>query len=48
MRPIPGMATLHRFDVRRLATERDMSDGMYLAQVAVPPLAYATPSPHAH
>lgn len=48
LRPMPGMPTLHRFDVRRLATEREMSDAMYLAQIAVPPLAYATPSPNAH
>ncbi len=48
LRTIPGMAPLHRFDVRRLATEREMSDAMYLAQIAVPPLAYATPSPNAH
>jgi peptidoglycan/xylan/chitin deacetylase (PgdA/CDA1 family) len=28
------------FDVRRLATDREMSDAMYLTQVAVPRLAY--------
>ncbi|MEJ7598657.1 MAG: polysaccharide deacetylase family protein [Kofleriaceae bacterium] len=28
------------YDVRRLATERDMSDAMFLTQVAVPQLAY--------
>jgi peptidoglycan/xylan/chitin deacetylase (PgdA/CDA1 family) len=29
-----------RFDVRRLSTDREMSDAMYLAQIAVPRLAY--------
>ncbi|MEZ4365390.1 MAG: polysaccharide deacetylase family protein [Kofleriaceae bacterium] len=29
-----------RFDLRRVATDRDLSDAMFLAQVAVPPLAY--------
>ena len=35
-----GMLPLDPFDVRRLATERDMSDAMFLTQVAVPRLAY--------
>jgi peptidoglycan/xylan/chitin deacetylase (PgdA/CDA1 family) len=30
----------NRFDVKRLATDRDMSDAMLLAQMVVPPLAY--------
>jgi hypothetical protein len=28
------------YDVRRLSTDRDMSDAMFLAQMAVPSLAY--------
>lgn len=35
-----GMAPLDPFDVRRLSTDRSMSDAMFLTQVAVPRLAY--------
>ena len=35
-----GVAPIDRFDIRRLATERGMSDAMFLTQVAVPRLAY--------
>ncbi len=35
-----GVMTLDPFDVRRLSTDRTMSDAMFLAQVAVPQLAY--------
>jgi peptidoglycan/xylan/chitin deacetylase (PgdA/CDA1 family) len=35
-----GVAPIDRFDLRRLATERGMSDAMFLTQVAVPQLAY--------
>ncbi|MGN6105923.1 MAG: polysaccharide deacetylase family protein [Kofleriaceae bacterium] len=35
-----GMQPIDPFDVRRLATDRDMTDAMFLTQVAVPPLAY--------
>jgi hypothetical protein len=34
------MAPVDRFDVRRLATDRGMSEAMYLTQIAVPRLAY--------
>ena len=37
---LQGMLPNDPFDVRRLATERTMSDAMWLAQVAVPRLAY--------
>lgn len=33
------------FNVRRLATDRSMSDAMFLTQVAVPSLAYVDPDP---
>lgn len=35
-----GFAPIDPFDVRRLATDREMSDAMFLTQVAVPRLAY--------
>ena len=35
-----GVSPIDRFDLRRLATERGMSDAMFLTQVAVPRLAY--------
>lgn len=35
-----GLAPIDRFDVRRLATARGISDAMYLTQVALPQLAY--------
>ncbi|HEY4242114.1 MAG TPA: polysaccharide deacetylase family protein [Kofleriaceae bacterium] len=34
------MRPIDPFNVKRLATDRDMSDAMYLTQIAVPPLAY--------
>jgi peptidoglycan/xylan/chitin deacetylase (PgdA/CDA1 family) len=34
------------FDVRRLATDRDMSDAMFVAQMAVPQFAYVQASAH--
>lgn len=38
--PVSGMLPADRFDVRRFATDRGMSDAMYFTQVAVPSLAY--------
>ncbi len=38
--PLSGMLPADPFDVRRFATDRDMSDAMYFTQVAVPALAY--------
>ena len=35
-----GLAPIDRFDVRRLATDRTISDAMFLAQMALPQLAY--------
>ena len=35
-----GLAPIDPFDIRRLATDRTMSDAMFLTQVAVPRLAY--------
>ena len=35
-----GMAPIDRFDVRRLALDRSMSDAMYLTQIALPGFAY--------
>jgi peptidoglycan/xylan/chitin deacetylase (PgdA/CDA1 family) len=35
-----SLGQIDRFDVRRLATDRSMSDAMFLTQVAVPRLAY--------
>jgi len=35
-----GFAPIDRFDVRRLATDREISDAMFLTQVALPRLAY--------
>jgi peptidoglycan/xylan/chitin deacetylase (PgdA/CDA1 family) len=35
-----ALSPIDPFDVRRLATDRDLSDAMYLAQMAVPQLAY--------
>lgn len=43
-----GARGAHRYDMNRLATDSEMSDGMYLAQVAVPLLAYRAPPPAAH
>ena len=34
----PQVASIDRFDVRRLATDRDMSDAMFFTQIAVPQL----------
>jgi len=36
------MLPTDRFDMRRLSTDRDMSDAMYFAQIALPQLAYTT------
>jgi peptidoglycan/xylan/chitin deacetylase (PgdA/CDA1 family) len=38
--PLRTMWPLDPFDVRRLATDRAMNDGMFLTQIAVPQLAY--------
>jgi peptidoglycan/xylan/chitin deacetylase (PgdA/CDA1 family) len=35
-----GMMPIDPFDVRRLSTDRQMSDAMFFAQIAVPQLAY--------
>jgi peptidoglycan/xylan/chitin deacetylase (PgdA/CDA1 family) len=40
--PLRGMLPLDPFDVHRLATDRAMSDSMFLSQIAVPPLAYVS------
>jgi hypothetical protein len=37
------LGPIDRFDLRRLATDRTMSDAMYLTQVALPRLAYLSP-----
>jgi peptidoglycan/xylan/chitin deacetylase (PgdA/CDA1 family) len=39
-RPFANVLPTDRFDVRRLSTDRDMSDAMYFTQIAVPRLAY--------
>jgi peptidoglycan/xylan/chitin deacetylase (PgdA/CDA1 family) len=39
-RPIRELMPADPFDVKRLSTDRSMSDAMWLAQVAVPRLAY--------
>lgn len=36
------LAPIDPFDIRRLSTDREMSDAMFLAQVAVPRLAYTS------
>ncbi|HWU89920.1 MAG TPA: polysaccharide deacetylase family protein [Kofleriaceae bacterium] len=41
------IAPIDPFDVRRLATDRSMSDAMFLTQVAVPSLAYVQGIPDA-
>lgn len=38
--PLSGMLPADPLDVRRFATDREMSDAMYFTQVAVPSLAY--------
>jgi peptidoglycan/xylan/chitin deacetylase (PgdA/CDA1 family) len=38
--PLAGMMPTDSFDVRRLSTDREMSDAMYFTQIAVPRLAY--------
>jgi peptidoglycan/xylan/chitin deacetylase (PgdA/CDA1 family) len=38
--PLRKLAPIDRYDIRRLATDRQMSDAMFLTQVAVPRLAY--------
>ena len=42
---IRGMAPIDPFDVRRLSTDRAMSDAMFLASVALPQIAYVA---HSH
>jgi len=37
---VRGLAPIDPFDVRRLSTDREMSDAMFIAQVAIPQLAY--------
>ena len=41
-----GIAPIDPFDVRRLALDREMSDAMYLMQIAVPQLGYASAHNH--
>ena len=41
-RPLGGMLPIDPFDVRRLSTDRDMSDAMFFTQIAVPRLAYTS------
>jgi peptidoglycan/xylan/chitin deacetylase (PgdA/CDA1 family) len=38
--PLRSLAPIDRFDLRRLATDRGMSDAMFFTQVAMPNLAY--------
>jgi peptidoglycan/xylan/chitin deacetylase (PgdA/CDA1 family) len=38
-----GVLPLDPFDVRRLSTDRAMNDGMFIAQIAIPRLAYVDP-----
>jgi peptidoglycan/xylan/chitin deacetylase (PgdA/CDA1 family) len=38
--PLRRLAPIDRFDVKRLATDREMSHAMFFTQVAVPQLAY--------
>jgi peptidoglycan/xylan/chitin deacetylase (PgdA/CDA1 family) len=38
--PFRSLAPIDPFDIRRLATDRTMSDAMFLTQVAMPQLAY--------
>jgi peptidoglycan/xylan/chitin deacetylase (PgdA/CDA1 family) len=38
--PLHAWIATDRFDVKRVSTERDMSDAMWCAQIAVPRLAY--------
>ncbi len=40
-RPVRGILPMDRLDIRRLATDRSMSDALYFGQVALPQLAYA-------
>jgi peptidoglycan/xylan/chitin deacetylase (PgdA/CDA1 family) len=40
--PLSRAMPVDRFDVRRLSTDRAMSDAMYFAQIAMPQLAYIT------
>jgi len=35
-----GLSPIDPFDVRRLATDRSISDAMFLTQMALPQLAY--------
>jgi peptidoglycan/xylan/chitin deacetylase (PgdA/CDA1 family) len=46
-RSLRGMMPIDPFDVRRLATDRRMSDGMFLSQIAVPAFAYISKN-HGH
>jgi peptidoglycan/xylan/chitin deacetylase (PgdA/CDA1 family) len=41
-----GVAPIDPFDVRRLAIDREMSDAMFLMQIAVPQLGYASGNHH--
>jgi peptidoglycan/xylan/chitin deacetylase (PgdA/CDA1 family) len=41
-RAVRALRPIDPLDVHRLSTDRDMSHAMYLAQVAVPPLAYVS------
>jgi len=41
--PLRGMLPVDPFDVRRLSTDRDFSDSMFLTQIAMPNLAYVDP-----
>jgi peptidoglycan/xylan/chitin deacetylase (PgdA/CDA1 family) len=41
-----GLAPIDRFDVRRLATDREISDAMFLTQLALPQLAYTSTGRH--
>lgn len=41
--PLRGVLPVDPFDVRRLSTDRQMNDSMFIAQIAVPRLAYTDP-----
>lgn len=38
--PLRGALAVDPFDLRRISTERSMSDAMFLTQLAIPPLGY--------
>ena len=43
-RALQPLAAVDRFNLPRLRTDREMSDAMWMAQLAIPAFAYANPS----